>query len=263
MLWIKNLKINNKLMIMVLVPMIGLLYFSITAVITKLNDRTELGQLEKKTILEVKALDMIHELQNELGITTNYYVAPSENKRKTMLEQRKSANESIDDFKQYLRTTSKLNMDEETIDRLNIALEMQGRLATEREITNKQTTNPATIIAFYNDLVGAYIHWMDQMKLKSMDLEIATSLNALQSFSKSKVLLSQERVHITQAFDIDSLALLDKERQLYYNSFALNASLEWLTVYKSIIKGQVIDEANRMRKIILDGDDNTYSNVDL
>ncbi|OAB39957.1 hypothetical protein PMSD_02570 [Paenibacillus macquariensis subsp. defensor] len=71
MSWMKNLKINSKLMVMVLIPMIGLLYFSVTAIITQCNDRAELGQLESKTKLVVQALDVIHELQREQAMVAS------------------------------------------------------------------------------------------------------------------------------------------------------------------------------------------------
>jgi CheY-like chemotaxis protein/signal transduction histidine kinase len=261
MLWMKNLKINSKLMVMVLIPMIGLLYFSITAVISKINVRTEFAQLESKTKLVVRTLDMIHELQKEQGITASFYAVQTEVMRNNMLDQRKYANRTIENLKRYLQTFSKNELDAAYGNDLVLAIGKLDKLDLQRDLIDKQTIDENTILTYYSDTFGSFFNLMDQMKLSSSNIEIATMLSAFQSFSKSKSALSRQRVLLSsilhenhiQATDSNSLGLLENERQLYFNSFAANAKPEWLSLYKSIVKGQVIDEVNRIRHIILDG----------
>jgi hypothetical protein len=261
MLWMKNLKINSKLMVMVLIPMIGLLYFSITSVIAKINDRTELGQLENKTQLVVKALDVIHELQKEQSITASYYAGQTEITRNNMLDQRKYANQSIENLKQYLQTFSKNELDAASGNNLVLAIKMLDQLDFERDLVDKQTMDENTIQTYYNDTFGSFFNLLDQMKLASSNIEIGTMLSAFHSFSKSKSALSRERTLLSsifhdnqiQATDAYTLGLLESERQLYFNSFASSALPDWLSLYKSIVKGQVLDEVNRIRHLVLDG----------
>ncbi|WP_207953480.1 hypothetical protein [Paenibacillus agricola] len=66
----KNLKI--KIMIMVLIPMLGLLYFSIIEVIDKVNHLSEMNQSEGMTKLAINTNDVIHELQKERGLVSGY-----------------------------------------------------------------------------------------------------------------------------------------------------------------------------------------------
>jgi hypothetical protein len=103
---------------------------------------------------------------------------------------------------------------------------------------------------------------MDQMKLASSNIKIGAMLSAFQSFSKSKSALSRERILITRSTDIFNLGLLENERKLYFNSFALFAKPDWLSQYKSIVKGQVVAEVNRIRQIVLDGDNGKKPSVD-
>lgn len=106
--------------------------------------------------------------------------------------------------------------------------------------------------------------------MASSNLEIAASLSAFHSFSQSKAALSKERILISrilqarqiQATDIYNLGSLEQERQLYLNSFTSNASSDWLGQYKSIVKGQVVDEVNRIRYNVLDGADGKSAAVD-
>jgi hypothetical protein len=264
MLWMKNLKINSKLMVMVLIPMLGLLYISITAVIVKINDRTELGQLESTTKLVVNALEVTHEIQKEQGITASYYADQTEIKRNNMLDQRKNSNQSIENLKQYLQTFSKNELDAIFGNNLSIAIGMLDKLDLERNLIDKQTIDEDTILTYYNDTLGSFFHLIDQMKLASSNIEITAMLSAFHSFSKSKSALSREQILISsilydnqiQATETYNLGLLENERQLYLDSFASNAKPDWLSQYKSIVKGQVVDEVNRIRHLVLDGANN-------
>ncbi|SFL38480.1 Signal transduction histidine kinase [Paenibacillus sp. 1_12] len=261
MLWMKNLKMNSKLVVMVLIPMIGLLYFSISAVIAKINDRTELGQLETKTKLLVKTIDLIHELQKEQGITVSYYANHTEIQRNQLLEQRKYSNQSIDNLKQYVHTISLNELDANFVKNLTLAIKMLDKLDLEREFIDKQNTDETKILTYYGDTLGSFFILTNQMNLASSHIEMTAMLSAFHNFFQSKAALSRERDFITsilqdnqiQATRMYSLGLLEKERQLYSDNFASNASLDWLTQYKSIVKGQVVDEVNRIRYKVMDG----------
>jgi CheY-like chemotaxis protein/signal transduction histidine kinase len=268
--WMKNLKINSKLMVMVLIPMIGLLYFSITTVIAKINDRTELGQLESKTKLVVNTLDVIHELQKEQGITASYFVGQTEIIRNSMQDQRKNLNLSIENLKLYLQTFSKNELDTTFSHNLALAIGMLDKLDLERNLIDKQTIDENKILTYYDDTFGFFFNLLDQMKLASPHTELASMLTSFHSFSKSKSALSRERIPMInilhenqiQTVDTYNIGLLENERQLYFNNFASNALPDWLSLYKSIVKGQVIDEVNRIRHIVLDEANRKNPSVD-
>jgi CheY-like chemotaxis protein/signal transduction histidine kinase len=270
MFWMKNLKINSKLMVMVIIPMIGLLYFSITTVITQINDRTELGRLESKTVLVVKSLDVIHELQKEQAIVAIYYAGQTEIMRNNMVDQRKKSNQSIENLNEYMQTFSKKELDATFGNKLVPAITMLDKLHIERDLIDNQTTDKYKVLTYYDDTLGSIFAVMEQMKLVSSNIEISTMLSSFQSFAKSKSALSRERILISSILDVNTiqtkdnnnLGLLENERQLYFNSFTLNAQPDWLSQYKTIVKGQVIDEVNRIRHIVLDGVDGKNLSVD-
>ena len=270
MSWMKNLKINSKLMVMVLIPMIGLLYFSVTAIITQLNDRVELGQLESKTKLVVQALDVIHELQREQAMVASYYADPSELMRSNMLGQRKISNQSIGNFNDYVLTFSKNDQDGNFGNNLILAIGKLDKLDDQRDLIDNHTTDGTTILTYYDDTFGSFFNVIDQMKLTSSNIEIASMLTAFQSFSKSKFTFSQERVLISRILyanqisetDKNNLGLLENERELYFSRFTANANRDWLSLHKSIVKGQVVNESNRIRHLVLDAVNGKNPSVD-
>jgi CheY-like chemotaxis protein/signal transduction histidine kinase len=270
MFWMKNLKINSKLMVMVLIPMIGLLFFSISAVITKINVRTDLGQLESKTKLVVKALDVIHELQKEQGITVIFHAGQTEILRSNMQNQRTFTNQSIQNLKEYSQKFSNNKQNATFGKDLTLTIGKLDELDLKRGLIDKNALDENMILTYYNDTFGSFLNLADQMKLTSSNVEIAVMLSVFHSFSNSKSALSRERILIGSvlqenqilATDTYSLGLLEKERQLYYHSFVSNAPANWLSFYKSIVRGQAVDEANRIRQIILQGTPGEIPSVD-
>ncbi|OAB47094.1 response regulator [Paenibacillus antarcticus] len=270
MLWMKNLKMNTKLMVMVLIPMIGLLYFSVTAVVTQFNDRAELSQIESKTNLVVQALDVIHELQKEQATVSSYYADPSELMRSNMLGQRQISNQSIGNLKEYVLTFSKSELDYTMENNLMRAIGKLDKLDDQRDLIDNHTLDETAILAYYDDTFGSFFNVIDQIKITSSNIEIASMLTAFQSFSKSKFILSQERVLISRILyvnpiketDKNNLLLLEKERELDFSRFVANAYPNWLSLHKSVVKGQVVNEVNRIRLLVLDAVNGKNSSVD-
>ena len=103
MLWIRNLKINNKLLIMILVPMLGMLYFSAANVYDKAINMNNMNRLETLANLEVSANAAVHELQKERGLVSGYYGKKTTQNQSIMFDQRKETNRVIDHLEQSLK----------------------------------------------------------------------------------------------------------------------------------------------------------------
>ena len=67
-----NLKIRNKLLIMLFFPVAGLLYFSTSSVWDKWRQSNEMASLEILSDLAVKTSALVHELQKERGMTGGF-----------------------------------------------------------------------------------------------------------------------------------------------------------------------------------------------
>ncbi len=63
MQWIRNAKINYKLIFMIVLPMLGLLYFSSNAIYEKVKELSELNRLQTLVTTEIYINDLIHEIQ--------------------------------------------------------------------------------------------------------------------------------------------------------------------------------------------------------
>ncbi len=67
--FLNNLKIKNKLILMLIFPIVGLLYFAVSSIVDKNNVSNEIADLEQLSELAVKISATVHETQKERGAT--------------------------------------------------------------------------------------------------------------------------------------------------------------------------------------------------
>ncbi|SFL66913.1 methyl-accepting chemotaxis protein [Paenibacillus sp. 1_12] len=72
MQWMKNVRINTKLIFMIALPMMGLLYFSVNTIYDKVTELSEINKLQMLVTTEVSMNDLIHEFQKERGLVAGY-----------------------------------------------------------------------------------------------------------------------------------------------------------------------------------------------
>jgi len=70
---LKNINISHKLVLMALLPIVGLIYFTSTITLDKLAIVKQMDLLQELSILTVKSSILIHELQKERGECKAYF----------------------------------------------------------------------------------------------------------------------------------------------------------------------------------------------
>jgi CheY-like chemotaxis protein/signal transduction histidine kinase len=270
MRWIKNLKINNKLMVMVLIPMLGLLYFSIIEVIAKVSYLSEMNQTEGMTKLAVNTNDVIHELQKEEGLVSGYFGKKTTSIQSNMLEQRKETNQRIDVLKENLKTFSENYFGGTFANNLSLSMGMLDRLKMERTYMDENTADEKMVLAYYTDTIETFFSLMENLKLLKADTEVSNMLSAYIHFSRSKSAVSQERMLLNHIFSKDQIAptdvyeegLLANEQKFYFNVFTSFATPEALQLYKATVKGGAVREVDRMRQMVLNAEAGKQLGVD-
>lgn len=69
---LNNLKLREKLLLIVIIPVMGLLFFAFSGSIEKLKTSREILKLTKMTELSIKISSLVHELQKERGVSAGY-----------------------------------------------------------------------------------------------------------------------------------------------------------------------------------------------
>ena len=103
---IKNMRLRNKLILMLIFPMVGLLYFSVGGITGKLQISREMHSLKKLSVLSVKLSSLVHEIQKERGMTAGYLGSRGELFTAELTAQRQIADKQIGDLMGFLEVFS-------------------------------------------------------------------------------------------------------------------------------------------------------------
>ncbi|MBP1995647.1 response regulator [Paenibacillus eucommiae] len=261
MKWVKNAKINSKLIVMVLIPMLGVFYFSITSIYEKIHDNAAINQLEILTDLAVDTNAMIHELQKERGLVSGYLGKQASTIKVSMMDQREETNRKITELENSLKSLSADGYGVKFVQDLENAVRMLHQLSEERELIDTNKTDVNASLAYYRGTIDAFFHVMQNLNLLSSNPEISRMLSAYINFSRMKSAVSQERALLANIFSNDQLTLNDieqtklseQEQTIYFNVFSSFAAPEALSQYKAVVKGQAVNEVGRIRLTVIEG----------
>ncbi|EDN67591.1 Methyl-accepting chemotaxis protein [Beggiatoa sp. PS] len=96
---LKNIKIKYKLALMVVIPILGLIYFTIDSTLDKLKIVHEMNLLQDLSALTVKSSSLIHELQKERGMSAGFIASQGIEFSKELPEQRMRTHTAIKELK--------------------------------------------------------------------------------------------------------------------------------------------------------------------
>ena len=101
--FITKLKLSKKLTLLVAVPILIMLSFSIFQSYKSLNLRTISSQLEVMVEFSVGASNLVHELQKERGMTAGFIGSKGKKFADKIIGQRKLTDQKLKIFSQFLK----------------------------------------------------------------------------------------------------------------------------------------------------------------
>jgi methyl-accepting chemotaxis protein len=72
MTWLANLKIRNKLVLLLVLPLLGLLYFAVQGIMEKASIVQDMQSLQTLSALAVRISALVHDMQKGRGATALY-----------------------------------------------------------------------------------------------------------------------------------------------------------------------------------------------
>ena len=102
--FLTGLGIRQKLAVMLVVPLLGLLYFATSGVVERLGTLHQPGDLQDNAALAVKVSGLVHELQRERGTTVLFLGSKGKDFGQDLSDQRTLTDQKLKELLQYLQT---------------------------------------------------------------------------------------------------------------------------------------------------------------
>ena len=260
--FLNNLKIKSKLILLVTLPVLGLLYFSSVQLTTEHTHLDNLKKIEKVAVLSSKISHLVHETQKERGMTAGYLGSKGTKFGSKLPKQRELADKKFKDMSSYIATLDLAEYEPGLKDALDKAMDLFHGLSQIRPDVTNQKISAKKAISYYTKMNATLLDDIVSIAKLTKDIEISHQLTAYSSF-----LLSKERAGIERAVGSNTLSKdafgsgmktklnnLIGAQNTYMNSFKAYATKDAIDYYKKTLKGESVDNVNKIRYTLLNAE---------
>ncbi len=188
---LKNLSIRTKLLLLLLLPILGLFFFSGKEVLSKYEAFQTLRLTERLVGLSVRTGAVVHELQKERGFSSGYINARGEKFRQELAAQRQASDAEIKRLTEYLATAADAAGAVKAS--LDAAAQHKERLAETRSRIDSLSLEGKDSFAFYTAINYAYLDVVAAVGRNARQPELMRAAISYFAFSKVKEEMGKER----------------------------------------------------------------------
>jgi methyl-accepting chemotaxis protein len=255
-----SLSMRTKLVLIVLIPLLGLLYFSISSTLEKAAISREMGKLESLVGLSVKIGGLAHELQKERGMTAGFLGSNGVKFASELPVQRTETDKKIEALKQTLATFDASGFGSSLKNSLDEVLRDAGEIGAKRSAVTAQSIPAPEALGYYTKTIGKFLDIPNQTSILSSNSQVARLASAYAALLQAKERSGQERAILTGALAADQFApgvfarfLLTSAAQESYikvfTTYALDGQKEF---YKNKVSGASVDEVAAIKKTAIE-----------
>jgi methyl-accepting chemotaxis protein len=253
----ENISFKKKIFILLAIPLLGFLFFSVSSILNSITATQEMNQLTHLTKLSIVYSDLAHELQKERGMTAGFLGSSGTKFANKLSGQREKANERNTIRNNYWRENSFTN---EKIKVLNSEINQHLNLLNSvRSAVDQQDISVTKAINYYtaaNKLILSVSTIISEISTNS---EVSKEVIAYYDFIQGKERAGIERAVLSNAFSANEFTdgmfvkfiTLISEQNTYMSSFEGFASDKNKTYYQSKLKDPAVREVMKLRKLAI------------
>jgi methyl-accepting chemotaxis protein len=257
MKYFSMLSVRAKLIILVLTPLIGLLYFSADVVMTKSKLASEAQRLQATGQLAVHMSNLVHEQQKERGATAVFLGSKGTKFKSELANQREATNEKRQIFTDYEKTFEKTEFDQLFNTKLSSVLENLQKIDALRVSVDALSISAPDAIAYYTKQNARNFDLISYSITFASDAKTAISTSSYVNYLRSKERAGIERAVGANGFAAGSFTskAMDKFKSLiavqktYADIFLSTASAEQREKFNTAMNDASSKEVIRMRDI--------------
>ena len=257
MSFLRIIKANKKLLLMLIFPVLTLLYFSISGVVEKSRLANEIGSLQNLSTLTIKISKLVHEIQKERGITAGFLGSKGTEFAAELINQRTETDEKTVELREFLKDFDSNRFGNEFKRNLKAALKLLDMIEKNREALSARNSSLNEAIGYYSNMNTLFLDAIAYVAKLSSNAEITIYSLSYVNFLLVKERAGIERAVLSAAFGTDKFlpgmfnkfSSLVTEQEVYTKAFLSFATDKQKKFFKNKIAGPTIGEVERMREI--------------
>ena len=257
-----NLPIRQKFAVIIIPLIVIILAFDYLQVRYHYLDYSDSERLNKAITVGIEINHVVHEIQKERSISSGFLANEGESFGIKLARQRERTDSTLqqyyneltgDDFEE-LKALHRTDLDQ-----LNSFFD---KLKPLRKSIDQHRISSEESIDRFSEINDIALNTVIKLIDETRDKEIAQQIHAIIYFLKSKEYASIERAIGTQAFSHNHIGFdlynkfttLVARQNAYLDAFKIIASNESNVYYDQIVRGEEIDEVERMRNVLFAND---------
>ena len=259
MRWLRNAKITQKLIAMLLLPLLALAYFGATGIVDRVNTIHDLTSLQRLNEIQVQMGDVVTELQTERRLAVNFAASKGTVGASELQTQQTATDKQITEVNDALAHFNAAAYGKDFADSLKKATDGLAQLNTQRADVKSLKTASGPAYDYYTSTISSILSALRRMSDLGNNAEITRSTLAYSSYLRSIEYTSELRALGNDALATDAFApgAFDKfssttgRQSTYQAMFTTFASAAENALYTDTVKGQSIDDAAAMQKVLV------------
>ena len=256
---LNRLKFIHKIYLMLFIPLVGLLYFSIKETSDKLAVVRQMDQLSSLVKLGNNLSELVHELQKERGNSAGFIGSEGKNFILELDQQRRLSDSKVAALQHYIKDVNESDFGSEIDNYLSTLMTEINRLELVRQNISALKMGVSDALAYYTNLNSICLNTIATISLVSSDATIVTQTYAYVNFLQAKERAGIERAVLTNTFSQDKFSegfflrfmeLVNKQ-ETYIEVFLANAYPAEKELYLEKVKNSAFSEVQRMRNIAI------------
>jgi len=252
-----NLSFKSKIFTLLILPVLGFLWLSISEVIHSINIKNEMSTIASLTQLSVKNSELVHELQKERGMTAGYLGSKGKNFADKLIAQRKNTDAKRSKQAKFWQEN---DFKQSEIKTVNAAIS-QGLADLERvrkQVTS-QTISLSEALKYYTQLNKQLLSIAVINTKISTDAVITKETVAYYNFLQGKERAGIERAVLSNTFAKDKFTegmlakfiTLMSEQNTYFDNFNQFANANNQNYFVQQLATDAVKEVVRLRDVAL------------
>ncbi|MUK42700.1 chemotaxis protein [Aliivibrio fischeri] len=259
--FIKKLSFKQKILLIITLPIIGMLFFSLDTLYKTVSLRSELQDITSMTNISIEGSLIVHELQKERGSTAGFVSSKGTNFKSEMLEQRKETDSVLNTYLQSLKEKA------QSIQKANIAVynDMQtiftqlNQLNTIRNNVDNLTISASNAAKYYTDINRLFLSLSNMIVKTSTERTLTPHLRNYSLFLEIKESAGKERASLNNILSSSgpvpltlykTFVALDSTQNAYLATFVEYATSEQVDALNKILSDSISQKVSNIRDMV-------------
>ncbi|RXK12213.1 chemotaxis protein [Halarcobacter mediterraneus] len=256
---LSKMSIKQKLILIMSIPLCIVILLAAKLGFNSFIYYTNLKSLDKVIVLSTKIGALVHETQKERGMTAGYLGSKGTKFQNKLPSQRDLTNNRLKEMKSFLSTFDTSKYGSDFNNNLQESLNLLTNLSNTRNNVTGLNIQTSKAIAYYTNVNSSLLNTISSISKLSNNAKVSQDITAYLNFLLSKERAGIERAVGTNTFARDNFGegmkakfyTLIAAQNAYMDAFLKVSDDSSKVFYKDTVKGEAVDEVNKMRNIAL------------